>query len=269
MSSLWANLLVLALTFVIVGAASLLVRRLVQHREPHYGSWGATLSYIAAAYGVIVGFSILFLFGQYASARDAVGNEATSIGTAFDQATLFPQSQPSIQRALICYARAVPAYDWPAMAAHEGGSAKVDAAYQTLVASVGVGDRPSTGALQAATATNLVSQIGNISTARETRLVAAETRVPTMLWILLIGGGAFAVLLLFAVTMPARGPTQAVLVAMSAVFTVVMLLVVIALAEPFGTGGGRVTPQLINETAASMTSAATPAVGAPCALDRQ
>lgn len=269
MSSLWANLLALAITFVIVFAASLLVRGALRQREPHYGSWGATLSYIAAAYGVIVGFSILFLFGQYASAKAAVGDEATSIGTAFDQASLFPASKPSIQRALICYARAVPAYDWPSLSAHEGGSSKVDAAYQNLVVSVGVGDQPSTGALHSATATNLASQIGSISTSRETRLVAAENRVPPMLWILLIGGGAFVVILLFAVTLPAQRNTQAVLVSMSAVFTVVMLLVVVALSDPFAAGSGRVTPQLINETAASMTNAAAPAVAAPCAVDPQ
>lgn len=51
---------------------------------------------------------------------------------------------------------------------------------------------------------------------------------------------------------------------MSGVFTVVMLLVVIALANPFGEGNGRVTPRLIEETAASMTATASDEVNAPC-----
>lgn len=264
MSGPWGSTLLLVVVFVIVFAVCLLIRRVVGGREPHHNSWAATLSYIATAYGVVLGFSILFLFGQFASARQAVGDEATSIGTAFEQATLFPGSQESIQRALICYARAVPLYDWPALAQHRGGSAEVDDAYGKLVVSVAEGDEPAVGALHAATATNLASQIGSISTSRETRLVAAETVMPVMLWVLLLGGGVFVVAMIYVVTLAASKGTQAWLVSMSAVFTVVMLLIVVALSDPFGPGAGRVTPRLIEETAASMTNSASAAVAAPC-----
>lgn len=264
MSSLGGNILLLVLTFLVVFGATLLGRRLLGQKETHAGSWAATLGYVTTAYGVIVGFSILFLFGQYANAKAAVGDEATSIGTAFDQATLFPESQSEIQRALVCYARAVSTEDWPAMAKHEGGSPKVDAAYFDLVVSVGVGDEPAAGALHAATATNLVAQIGSISTSREARLVTAETRMPPMLWILLLGGGALVVVLLFVVTLPARKATQATLVSLSAVFTMVMLLVVFALNGPFAPGNGRVSPRLIDETTVSMTNNAPAELTAPC-----
>lgn len=263
MSTPWGNALLLVLTFLIVFGTCLLARRLLGKRQAHGASWAANLSYIATAYGVVIGFSILFLFGQYANARQAVGDEATSIGTAFDQASLFPEGKPAIQRALICYARAVPAYDWPKLEQHEGGSAKVDAAYHDLVVSVGERDQPPAGALHSATATNLVAQIGSISTARETRLVTAETSLPLMLWVLLMGGGAFVIASIFVVTLPAGKYTQAGLTAMSAVFTVVMVVIVLALNDPFGAGGGRVSPRLIQETAASMSSAA-PEIAAPC-----
>ncbi|MGB6006183.1 MAG: hypothetical protein WBG36_16370 [Ornithinimicrobium sp.] len=264
MSSPELNAAVLIATLVVTFLACLLVRRLLGSREVHSNSWGSTLSYIAAAYGIIVGFSILFLFGQFADARQAVGEEATSIGTAYDQAFLFPETQTSVQRALICYARAVPTYDWPALAEHAGGAAEVDDAYLDLVTSVGENDQPPVGALHAGTATNLVSQIGNISTARETRLVTAETTLPPMLWVLLTGGGAFVVILIFAVTLPSKRGTQALLVSMSSAFTVVMLLIIVSLANPFAAGSGRVTPQLIEETEASMTESASAAVGAEC-----
>lgn len=264
MSGPWVNALWLVLIFVVVFGASLLARKLINDRHSHNESWAATLSYIATAYGVVVGFSILFLFGQFADARQAVGNEATSIGTAYEQAALFPAGKSEIRRALICYARAVPTYDWPALSEHRGGSPKVDAAYRDLVVSVGEGDRPPTGALHAASATNLAAQIGSISTARETRLVAAESRMPVMLWVLLIGGGTFVIVSIFVITIPALPRTQAVLVSMSAVFTGVLLLIVIALSNPFAAGGGRLTPQLIEQTEASMTGNAAPAVAAPC-----
>ncbi len=264
MSGPLRNALLLGAIAVVFFGLSLLARRLLGQREAHHNSWAATLSYIATAYGVVIGFSILFLFGQYADAKQAVGDEATSIGTAYEQASLFPQSQPRIQHALICYARAVPDHDWPALAAHRGGSKEVDAAFHDLVISVGPDDEPPVGALHAATATNLVSQIGNISTARETRLVAGITELPIMLWILLVGGGAFVTITIFVVTLPAGRGTQAGLVSMTAAFTGVMLLIVIALSDPFGPGGGRLTPQLIQETEAAMTTAASDVVAAPC-----
>lgn len=69
MSSPWLNVLLLLLTFLIAFGACLLARRVLGQRQAHHNSWAATLSYVATAYGVVVGFSILFLFGQFASAR--------------------------------------------------------------------------------------------------------------------------------------------------------------------------------------------------------
>jgi hypothetical protein len=217
--------------------------------------WSSTLSYVATAYGVVVGFSILFLFGQFGDARQAVGDEATSIGTAFEEAALFPGSSDDIQQALICYGVAVPQYDWPALQERRGAP-EVDQAFSELVGSLAENDEAPVGALHAAAATNLVSQIGSISTARETRLVAAETQVPTMLWALLFGGGLFVLGLIFVVTLPAERYVHASLVAMSAVFTVVMLVLVLALSTPFAEGSGRVSPRLIEETVASMQASA-------------
>ncbi|WP_338748133.1 hypothetical protein [Janibacter alittae] len=268
MATFAGNALILLVAFVVTFGLSLLVRRRLGDKEVHVNSWASTLSYIATAYGVVVGFSVLFLFGQFADARQAVGAEATSIGTAYNQAELFPEAQPGIQRALICYARSVPAHDWPSLVDDSVGSPKVDATYLALVLSLGEEDEPAAGALHAASATNLASQIGNISTAREIRLVAAETTVPPMLWVLLIGGGASVVMLIFAVTLPARRHAQAFLVSMSSVFTVVLLLIVVTLADPFAPGGGRVTPQLIEETADAMTASASPAISAPCDTDQ-
>lgn len=263
MSGLWNNVLALVVTFLIVFAGSLLARRVLGPREVHHNSWAATLSYIATAYGVVVGFSILFLFGQYANAKQAVGDEATSVGTAYSQASLFPGGEP-IQRALVCYGRAVSTHDWPALEKHQGGSPKVDTAYHDLVVSVGEDDRPPVGALHAATATNLAAQIGSISTARETRIVTAETRLPPLLWMLTMGGGAFVVITIFVVTLPAGKGTQAGLVSMSALFTVVLVLIVLALSNPFAAGSGRVSPRLIDETVASISRTAPAAVVAPC-----
>lgn len=225
--------------------------------------WSATLSYVATAYGVLIGFSILLLFGQFADARHAVGDEATAIGTAFEQAALFPESAPAIQSALVCYAEAAAEHDWPAM--RRGTSApEVDRAFATLVRALGDDPQPAAGALQAATATNLASQVGAISTARETRLVAAEADLPWMLWILLVGGGVFVAVLIFVVTLPARPRVQAGLVAAASIFTAIMILIVVALSTPFADAPGRISPRLIDEAVATMRASANAGPLAPC-----
>lgn len=259
-----AVLVVLATGGIALGL-SLLVRR----SFPRLGSvatapWSSTLSYVATAYGVVVGFSILYLFGEFSDARQAVGDEATSIGTAFEEAWLFPEDADTIQHALICYARAVPEFEWPALR-HSQSAPEVDDAFREIVLALGEAGQPAESTFQPATATNLVVQVGNISSARETRLVAAETYLPSALWALLLGGGLLVVAMIFAVTLPARAVTQAALVGLSATFTATLVMIVYALSSPFAAEAGRITPRLIEETTATMEAAA-PEAARPCAV---
>jgi hypothetical protein len=262
----------ISLTLVVVAGLAaagltLLLRRTVpslSRIDP--GPWSSTLQYVATAFGVVIGFSILYLFGAFADARSAVGDEATSIGTAFDEVSLFDQAAPDVQQALVCYARAASTYDWPAM--REGTSApEVDLAYSNLVDSLGQGDEPLAGTFDGAVATNVVVQVGAISTARETRLVAAATSLPHLMWGLVIGGGLLVVVLLFVVTMPASPGTQALLLGLATAFTAVLVLLVVALNNPFAAGPGRVSPALIDDTTTSMEQSAPGLADQPCAVD--
>lgn len=255
--------LVIVVGLVAAGLTVLLRRRFPQLEEVDPAPWSATLSYVATAYGVVIGFSILYLFGAYADARSAVGDEATSIGTAFEEVRLFEGAAPDVQQALICYARAASAYDWPAM--REGTSApEVDAAYTDLVVSLGRADDPPQGTFESAVATNILVQVGSISTARETRLVAAATGLPVLMWGLVLGGGLLVLVLLFAVTIPATPRAQALLVGLAGTFTAVLVLLVVALNNPFAQGQGRVSPALIDQTAASMEQSAPELAARTC-----
>jgi hypothetical protein len=249
---------------ILAAAITLVLRRTdlrLESVDPQ--PWSSTLQYVATAYGVVIGFSILFLFGGFGDARKAVGDEATSIGTAFDEVMVFERDAPAVQQALICYGRAASEYDWPAM--RERTSApEVDTAYSDLVLSLDAGVEPIEGTFDAAVATNIVLQVGSISTAREARIVAAETRLPVLLWMLLLGGGALVVLLIFVVTLPAPPRVQALLVGLATSFTAVLVLLVVALNNPFAPGAGRVSPELIDETVSSMEQAAPDLADQPC-----
>ncbi|MGB9372753.1 MAG: hypothetical protein WCA82_01190 [Jiangellales bacterium] len=260
------SILAMLVVGVVSGSLALVIRRRASRlADVQTGPWSSTLSYVATAYGVVVGFSILFLFGTFADARQAVGEEATSVGTAFTEMQVFGEEAVPVQQALICYAQAVVDYDWPAM--REGTSApEVDRAYTDIVVALGAVDEPLSGTLQPAIATNVVLQVGNVSTARESRLVTAATQLPVVLWILLLGGGVLVSVMIFVVTLPASPPAQAVLVGLATTFTTVLVLLVLALNNPFAPGPGRVSPALIAQTADSMTAALPQVAAEPCDL---
>jgi hypothetical protein len=263
-STLGIALMMVAAGFAAFGL-SLLVRRFVPRVDDlDPAPWSASLSYVAAAYGVIIGFSIVFLFGEYSSARQAIGDEATSIGTAFDEILLFPDDAPEVQHALICYSRAVAEVEWPALA--DGESApEVDQAYKEVILSLGDVGEPADGTFQPAAATNTFVQVGNISTARETRLVAAE--VHSALWGLIVGGGALVVGILFVASGRASPRAQATLIGLSTAFTTVMIVIVFVLSSPYAEGAGRLTPELIEETTTYMQAQAPDVAARPCAFD--
>jgi hypothetical protein len=256
----------LALVFLVSAGGTLLLRKYrPQVAEVDPGPASAVMSYVAAAFAILLGFITVFLLGQAANARQAIGDEATAIGTAFDEAQLFPAGEQAIQHALICYSRSVSEKEWDALA--EGRSApETDEAYRTLIATYGQVDEPTDRAFQPAAATNSFVQIGGISTARETRIVAAESPVRSLVWALLFGAAAFVLVLLFIVTVPARPLGQAMFLGLAGVFTAVLLLVMVVLSNPFGEGGP-LTPRLIDENLARMQTLAPEAAARPCAFD--
>ena len=256
---------------VVVGVgvfvAVLVIRRLrpgLEHIDT--GPASSVLSYVAAAFGILVGFLIVFLLGEVTDARHATGDEATSIGTAFDEAQLFPEAEPDLQHALICYSRAVTEREWPALA--EGRSApEADDAYRQLIAAYGDVEEPNGNTFQPAAATNSFVQIGSISTARETRLVTAESGLRPLVWIVLIGASILVLVLLFAVSTSARPVMQALLVGFAGVFTAVLLLLVVALSNPFQEDSSFLTPRLIEESTARMVALAPDVAAQPCPFE--
>jgi hypothetical protein len=264
--------LAIAIVIVLAGTGAvglvLVLRRARPETHTETGPAAAILSYVAAAFGILLGFVIVFLLGQAANARQAIGDEATSIGTAFDVAQLFPEVELEIQSALICYSRAVTEEEWPALADRRSAP-EADDAYRTLIATYGDVEEPTDGTFQPAAATNSFVQIGGISTARVTRLVAAESAVGPLMWVSLLGSALLVLALLFVVSAPARPLTQALLMGLASVFTVILLTLVVVLNNPYHEELGPLTPRLIEENAERMTALAPEAVAEPCFFEEQ
>jgi hypothetical protein len=246
---------------------TLLVRRVfpgVTRLDPQ--PWSATLSYVAATFGVLLGFTIVFLLSEYSGARHAVGDEATSIGTAFEEARVFPDQAPAIQHALMCYSRAVTDYEWPALASRSSAP-EADDAYRDVIVAMGGVDTITDGTSQSAAATNMFVQAGNISTARETRFVVAQSLVHGPLWGVFVFGAFVVLILLFVSSAQAHPLAQALLMSLASFVTVVMLAMVLNLGAPFRSGGGRLDPTLIRDTTALMQREAPAAASQPCSFD--
>ena len=157
-----------------------------------------------------------------------------------------------MQTALSATPRLLLRYDWPAMRA-DGGAPEVDRALRNL-GSPSASTTPSTGALHFGHGDQPASQVGAISTARETWLVAAEADMPLMMWGLLVGGGLFVLVLIFVVTSTAtphpgrsgrRGRDVHDHDAAAG----------LALNSPFADGPGCISPRLITEAASTMSVA--------------
>ena len=254
---------VLILAGVVVFGLALLVRRVrpsVTQLDTRPAS--ALLSDVAAAFGILLGFIVVFLMGQSSAARQAIGDEATAIGTAFDEAQLFPEAEPQLQRALICYSIAV-TEEWSALA--EGrASPEADDAYRELIAAYGEVQQQADGTFQPAAATNSFAQIGAISTARETRINAASFGIGPIAWIFLIGGAVFVLILLFVASTPAQPVSQGILLALAAMFTTLLLALVLLLNNPFSRWNRLLTPDLIEQTTDRMVAIAPEATSQPC-----
>jgi hypothetical protein len=260
------SVVVVAIGVAVFAAVLLLRRSRPELKELDTGPASSVLGFVAAAFGILIGFVIAFLLGQASSARQATGDEATSIGTAFDYAQLFPEGEPGLQHALICYSRAVTEEEWPVLP--DGRSApEADVAYRDLIAAYGEVDEPLERTFQAGAATNSFAQIGSISTARETRLVTAQGGVHVPVMLLLMGSAALVLMLLFVTTLAARPLPQALLLGAAGTFASVLLMLVVVLNNPFTEGLGPVTPGLIEDNTARMVALAPDAAAQPCSYE--
>jgi hypothetical protein len=263
----WLLLLILVLPFPVAFALSLLVRWLLPAlTETDPSPWSGPFSYIAAAYAFIVGISLVFLLGQFENARSAVGDEATSVGTAFEEVELFPESKDSVQHALICYARAVVDFEWKALE-DKTTSPEVDEAYGDIILALGLSEAANTKQFQPAAATNIFAQVGSISTAREARIVASRVTISPILWGFVVLGALLVVVLTFLTTVKANRWAQAVLVAFVAALTAVMITLVAFLDRPYAGLARGVSPELLEETADYMEAQAPALSDIPCAFE--
>jgi hypothetical protein len=165
------------------------VRRLLpaEFRDNNRQSADPVWAIAGGAFGLLLGFLVVNLWSDLQAAQNAVQDEANDIISLHRLADGLPPPADGaeLQAALVRYARLLVDGEWPALARHEGSSAadrQLDdlwRAYLRLEPSLGessVSYRES------------VRHLDDLQDARNRRLDKAENKVPTALWVVLIGG---------------------------------------------------------------------------------
>src|SRR5215207_5575050 len=184
-------------TLLAVGGL-VLVQRLVpiEVRQPHNDVAGFIYAVVGVAYAVLLGLILIAVWEQWEVAKITADDEASEVAEVFSVANTLPQPEGRhIQELARSYAQVVVEEEWPLM--EQGrSSSKAWATLDDLRGTI-LGLDPPTGAQQVpysqARYNQILEQLHALGDARRERLLAASEGLPTILWVVLIGGGVITI----------------------------------------------------------------------------
>jgi hypothetical protein len=228
---------------VVTTAAMLAVRR----RAPAGGYFSdsdrsaSVFAFLGVGFAILLGFVIFFAFDSYSNAKGNAEQEATAVVSQFEIAALLaPGRRDRLRGDLVCYARSVVGYEWPAM--RDGKSSPHVEHWITRlegeVPFVAI-DSPRT---QVAF-TKWFESSESREEGRRVRLLESQATIPPLLWIMLILGASLVVgYVLFYADSRERLVPQALLMASVTALSVTSLLAVKLLASPYQNESGSLKP---------------------------
>lgn len=244
--------LAIGVVAVVVGLALLgvlLVRRSVEHRklEAHKEAASAIFHVIGVIYAVLLAFVVVIGWEQFKSVETNAGNEAVTVGNVFREATAFGAPGRPLRVAVQRYAHSVAYVEWNYMATHQAESPQTDAALDAVWHAV-KGMRPR-NATQVQLLSAVITDVGQMSEDRRTRVIDSSAEVPGSLWVVLIVGGIITIGFVYFLGIEGFA-AQAAMVAALASIIAVSLFVILTLDLPF-TGAIAVKPDAMRSVIAS------------------
>jgi Protein of unknown function (DUF4239) len=196
--SIVTGLLIVALATVLAVVGLVLVQRLVstERRMQHNDVAGFIYAVVGVSYAVLLGLMLIAVWEQWNAAEEVASNEANELAGIFWFAHAVPPPEGRrIQELARSYAQVVVEEEWSAM---EQGKASPKA-WDTLdeLRSTILRLDPPTDAQQVpysqARYNQMLDQLHGLGDARRERLLAASGGLPTILWVVLIGGGVITI----------------------------------------------------------------------------
>ena len=193
MQTVLLGILVVGLSIALALAGFAVVRRYVPMglRETHNANTAVIFGALYVIYGLVVGFSAYFTAYQYDLAQKTVEAEASSVQELHRLAEGFPETErQDVQNLAESYARTVVEEGWPLMQegrlSAEAGTISVELRRRVLAI------EPRTDWEDDLYAQALVL-VGELDQSRALRLLEVREGIPSILWVVLILGGATTV----------------------------------------------------------------------------
>lgn len=188
----WILLLVLALPAIAAGGA-LLVRSAAgpDVLARHNNVAGFIYGVIGVVYAVLLGFTAIMVWEQFRNSQEGVEREADALADLYrDAQNLPPEVREQVALRVRAYARAVIEKEWPAMA--EGQSSpetweEYEQLWRTYNEFTPHGDH------QRAWYAESIRQLNTLGDERRDRLLRVRSHLPTVIWSVLLAGGAVTI----------------------------------------------------------------------------
>lgn len=205
---------------------------------------------IDALYAIFIAFMIFVVWMGFDAATNTVDQEADTLVDIYRLAEALPQPlQDDTRQAAIDYANMMIDEEWPAMARvddSQPGQVVVDRLWWLINIQAG------TQVEDAVLRDRLLTELSELTDLRRYRLLQSRTRLPSVLYVVLIFGGILTVAFA-AVFSVDKFVSHALKAAALAALISLMLLTIYMLDHPFG-GGVRVSPDAFVQAREMMES---------------
>jgi hypothetical protein len=202
----------------------------IELRRRHNDVAAAIFSVIGVTFAVLLAFVAMLAWEGFNKAKAAAYAEAaTVLDVYYASVGLAGPERPVMRDDIVGYLETVVRVEWPAQA--EGRIVDRGTAYLEKLNTTAIGLKPSTvaeGNMHAA----LLQSLTRLWDARHDRLLAAETTIPAVVWIVTIAGGALTIAFGSFLGVPSLGMHLAMSAALATSGALVLILI-IALSNPF------------------------------------
>jgi hypothetical protein len=224
----------------------------VELRRRHNDAAAAIFSVIGVTFAVLLAFVAMLALEGFNKAKAASYAEAAVVRDVYNVSLGFADPEASLMRDdIIGYVQTVVRVEWPAQA--EGRIVDAGAAYLQRLNRIVIGLNPSgvaNGNLQA----QLLQSLVRLSDARQERLLAAETTIPAVVWVVTILGGGLTIAFGSFLGVPNLG-MHLLMSATLGISGALVLILIIALSNPFR-GDFRVSTQPFDQILAQIQAPA-------------
>ena len=194
------RLLWVCVSVMVVLCGVYLLRRRVEYPvlEENNEFAGFMYSMIGLVYGVYLAFTIIAVWEQFSSAEDVAVSEATHLSALWrDAQTMRAEDRAAIQQELLAYTDSVVRDEWPSMARDHGASPRTSGIYEDLWRRYYAVQLDAGNAVQMAFYQEMIRRLNDMGMLRRRRLLAANSELPPLMWILLLVGAVVTILFTF------------------------------------------------------------------------